>query len=291
MIGVQQGRFDRGQYARGGVGERRRRDCAGELGLALMHVSIQGLKLPPFQSSAQRHALGHHASVQRGFKFRIPGKKALHRAVQLGKKRKRIGQATPLLVEKRGQLRHQREPVTGIAEGRLQFGGIDRHDVALRGQQQGEGGPAFLEGRLGGRRQSVVEAADAIHDGTAGTDRPAVFQLPLDDALGKAGHPPARGDQPRADHIGKLEPSALVGLGAQPFAETHEIIEAEHILGMIPAGQALLRATIPGMDERPDAEQELVGFEVARIVEALVDLVAVEKALAREGPDARQENP
>ena len=47
---------------------------------------------------------------------------------------------------------------------------------------------------------------------------------------------------------------------------------------MIAAGQALVLTLASRMHERPDTEQEFVGLKVARIVQRLVNLVAVEEA-------------
>ena len=242
-----------------------------------------------FEGAAEGFAFGDHATIERRLEFGITGEESFLGALDLGEELEGVGKAPALFVEESGQFGDAFEPVAGVAEGGLEFRGIDGHAVVLGGQEQGERGAAFFVCRAGVFGGSVAEPAGAADDGAAEADGAAQFEFTFDHGLGEARDPAAGGEQAGANIIGELEAGAFVGGRLEQLAEGGEVVEAEHVLRVVAVGDPVFLADAAGMDEGADAEEECVGIEVAAIVEMAVDVVAMGELLAGERPDAGEE--
>ena len=117
-----------------------------------------------------------------------------------------------------------------------------------------------------------------------------VLQFTLDYPFGEVGDTPARGEQPSSRLVGEFIAITLLGVRSEHLAEGSEVLEGQHVFGVVASGRGEAAGGAPRMGKGPDAEQVIVGVQVARFDEVAINLVTMEELLARERPDARQKN-
>ena len=138
-------------------------------------------------------------------------------------------------------------------------------------------------------RRYVPQSAHAIDDAAAGFDLPSPLELTPDDSPRKSHHSPPGCQQARADLIRILKAFQLAGVIAQQVSEGGEVIERQHVLGMM-TREGLAVSGPAQMNECADPQQKVVGFQIALVIQNGMDITAVNEPFACQRPGAGKED-